>query len=124
MTAFGLHRVVENELRAGCQETHDRGLLEERYVPVMSRENNVPNILASVNVGVFLGASLKWAIACDRISWETAVIAVPAEMNVPTISSIPCMNADRLASYIKSQYSWKPSTAEDFNKRFMANYKI
>jgi len=98
--------------------------LEERYVPVLSRERNVPQLLAGVNVGVFWGSSLKWAISCDRISWELAVVAVSEKVDVPTISGFRCMDAPEVSSYMKSQYHWKPSIASEFIQRFLANYTI
>jgi hypothetical protein len=98
--------------------------LVDRYVPVLSREANVPGLLAGVNVGAFWGSSLKWSIHCDRISWELAVIGASEGVDVPTISGFRCMNASELSSYMKSQYHWKPSTALEFNQRFLANYPI
>jgi hypothetical protein len=98
--------------------------LVERYVPVLSREANVPRLLAGVNIGAFWGSSLKWGIYCDRISWETAVIAVSEDVDVPTISGFRCMDASGISSYIESQYRWKLSTAVDFNRRFLTNYAI
>ena len=64
--------------------------LAERYVPVLSRDQNVPQLLAGVNVGAFWGSSLQWAISCDRISWELAVIAVSENTDVQKISSFRC----------------------------------
>jgi hypothetical protein len=98
--------------------------LVERYVPVLSRERNVPQLLAGVNVGVFWGSSLKWGISCDRISWELAVIAVSEDIDVPTISGFRCMDPSGVSSYMNSQYHWKPSAASDFTQRFSANYPI
>jgi hypothetical protein len=98
--------------------------LEERYVPVLFREGNIPRLLVSVNVGVFWGSSLKWGTSCDRISWEMAVVAVSENVDVPTISGFRCLNASEVSSYMKSQYHWKLSTALDFNQRFSANYSI
>jgi hypothetical protein len=98
--------------------------LVERYVPVLCRERNVPQLLTGVNVGVFWGSSLKWAISCDRISWEMAVVAVPEKVDVPTISGFRCMGAAELSSYIKSQYHWKLSVASEFIQQFSANYII
>src|SRR5579863_1178455 len=37
----------------------ERSRLVKRYVPVLSRERNVPKLLAGVNVGVLWGSSLK-----------------------------------------------------------------
>jgi hypothetical protein len=98
--------------------------LLERYVAVLSRDDNVPQILAGVNVGAFWGSSLKWAISCDRISWEIAVVAVSENVDVPTMSGFRCMDADGVSSYMRSQYHWKPPAASDFTQRFLANYAI
>jgi hypothetical protein len=59
--------------------------LVERYVPAISVDRKRPWLLAGVNVGVFWGSSLEWAISCDRISWELAVIAVGEKVDVPTM---------------------------------------
>ena len=98
--------------------------LVERYVPVLSRERNVPQLLSGVNVGVFWGSSLKWGIFCDRLSWEMAVIAVSRTVDVPTISGFRCMDAAGVSSYMKSQYHWKPSAALEFIQTFLTNYPI
>ncbi len=98
--------------------------LVERYVPVLSRERNVPQLLAGVNVGVFWGSSLKWAVSSDRISWEMAVVGVSENVDVPTISGFKCMDAAEISSYMKSQYHWKPSVASEFIQQFLANYII
>ena len=102
----------------------ERSSLVKRYVPVLSRERNVPQLLAGVNVGVFWGSSLKWGIACDRISWELAVIAVSEDIDVPTISGFRCKDPSGVSSYMNSHYHWKPSGASDFTQRFLANYPI
>jgi len=101
--------------------------LVERYESVLSREQNVPQLLAGVNVGVFWGSSLKWGIHCDRISWEMAVIAVSEHVDVPRISGYHCMDASWLADYVKSLYHAKDpsdSIASDFTRGFLANYPI
>jgi hypothetical protein len=98
--------------------------LVERYVPALSNDPSSSRLLAGSNVGVFWGSSLMWGIACDRISWEMAVVAVSESVDVPTISGFRCMDAAWLSSYMKSQYHWKLSTALDFNHRFLANYAI
>jgi len=101
--------------------------LEERYVPVLSRERNVPQLLAGVNVGAFWGSSLKWGISCDRISWEMAVIAASEDIDVAATSGFRCMDAVWLSDYVKSQYRIKdPSNCIvlDFTERFLANYPI
>lgn len=98
--------------------------LAERYVPVLSRDQNVPQLLAGVNVGAFWGSALRWAISCDRISWELVVIAVPENVDVPTISGFRCWNASEVSSYMKSQYHWKLATALEFNEKFQANYPL
>jgi hypothetical protein len=98
--------------------------LAERYVPVLSRDQNVSQLLAGVNVGAFWGSSLRWAISCDRISWELVVIAVPENVDVPTISGFRCWNASEVSSYMKSQYHWKLATALEFNEKFLANYPL
>jgi hypothetical protein len=98
--------------------------LVERYVPVLARDQNVPQLLAGVHVGAFWGSSLQWAISCDRISWELAVIAVSENADVPKISGFRCLTALEVSSYMKSQYHWKLPTALDFNGRFLANYPL
>jgi hypothetical protein len=91
---------------------------------VLSRDQNVSQLLAGVNVGAFWGSSLRWAISCDRISWELVVIAVPENVDVPTISGFRCWNASEVSSYMKSQYHWKLATALEFNEKFLANYPL
>lgn len=99
--------------------------LVERYVPVMSREGNADSFRArGGDVGVFWGSSLRWGIFCDRISWEMSVIAVPENIDVPTISGFRCMDASWLSDYINSQYSRDASVASDFTQKFLANYSI
>ena len=101
--------------------------LPERYVEVMQPVRGTSKILAGANVGVFWGSSLKWGIFCDRLSWETAVIAVPTNVDVPMVSRFRCMDASSLSDYIKSQYRVKDpseSIAANFTKRFLANYSI
>jgi hypothetical protein len=98
--------------------------LVERYVPVLSRDQNVPQLLVGVHVGAFWGSSLQWAISSDRISWELAVIAVSENADVPKISGFRCPTALEVSGYMKSQYHWKLPTAVDFNGRFLANYPL
>jgi hypothetical protein len=100
--------------------------LAERYVTVMSREGNVDSFRSrGGDVGAFWGASLKWGIFCDRISWEISVIAISDNIDVPTISGFQCMDASRFSDYIKSQYSRKDAPiASNFTRRFLANYPI
>jgi hypothetical protein len=98
--------------------------LVERYVPAISVDRKRPWLLAGVNVGVFWGSSLEWAISCDRISWELAVIAVPQKVDVPSMSGFKCMDTEAVSSYMKSLYRWKLRTALDFNQRFLANYPL
>jgi hypothetical protein len=105
--------------------TFEPSSLVERYLPAMNRDRSVDSFLArGGDVGVFWGSSLKWGISCDRISWETAVIAVSDDIDVPAISGFPCMDASQLASYIESQYSGDSSIALNFERRFLANYSI
>lgn len=101
----------------------------ERYVPILHPTQGASHLLAGANVGVFWGSSLKWGIACDRISWELAVIAVPENIDVLEISGLPCMDIRSLSDYMKNQYSgWGPavrdSKIENFIKTFEANYAI
>lgn len=91
---------------------------------MLSRDQNTPQLLPSVNLGAFWGSSLDWAISCDRISWELAVIAVAENVDVPKISGFRCLTASEVSSYMKSQYHWKLATALDFNQRFLANYPL
>jgi hypothetical protein len=98
--------------------------LLERYVPAIAGDLNRPGLLAGVNVGVFWGSSLEWAISCDRISWELAVIAVPAKVVVRVMADFKWMDGFTVSSYMKSLYLWKLPTAEDFNQRFLANYPL
>ena len=93
--------------------------LPERYVPALR-----PRLLAGVNIGVFWGSSLEWAIFCDRISWELAVIAVPQNVDVRAMTDFKCMDAAAVSSYMKSLYHWRIPTALDFNQRFLANYSL
>ncbi len=80
--------------------------LVERYVPVMSRGGNVDSFLyRGGDVGVFWGSSLRWGIFCDRISWEMSAIALPENIDVPTLSGFRCMDSSWLSDYINSQYS-------------------
>jgi len=103
--------------------TFEPATLVERYVPAMSRDGNVDSFLfRGGDVGVFWGSSLRWAVSCDRISWEMAVIAVPENGDVPAMSGFRCMNASGLSDYIKSQYSTNISIASNFLCRFLANY--
>lgn len=100
-------------------------ILEERYLPVMSREGNVDSFRArGGDVGAFWGSSLKWGIFCDRISWELAVIAVSTNVDVPGISGFRCLDAAQLSAYMKSQYSKDTSIALDFTRRFLGNYSF
>ncbi|MFI5091953.1 MAG: hypothetical protein ACHQIK_00780 [Candidatus Acidiferrales bacterium] len=105
-----------------------RSSLVERYLSAMSRDGNVDSFLArGGDVGAFWGSSLKWGIFCDRISWEIAVIAVPENVDVPTISGFRCMDPSWLSDYVKSQYRIKDpsnSIALDFTRRFLASYSI
>jgi hypothetical protein len=98
--------------------------LAERYHPAISMDRNGSRLLTGVNVGVLWGSSLEWAISCDRISWELAVVAVPESVDVPTISGYQCLTAEEVSGYMKSQYHWKLPTALDFNQRFLANYLL
>jgi len=99
--------------------------LVERYMPVMSREGNVDSFLArGGDVGAFWGSSLKWGVACDRISWEMAVIAVSEDIDIPTMSGFQCLDALRLLAYVKSQYVKDASVASNFTRRFLANYPV
>jgi hypothetical protein len=98
--------------------------LMERYVPAISVSRNRPWLLAGVNVGVFWGSSLEWAISCDRISWELAVIAVPEKVDIPTMSGFKCMDAAALSRYMTGLYHWKLPTALDFNQKFLMNYSL
>jgi DNA-binding winged helix-turn-helix (wHTH) protein/tetratricopeptide (TPR) repeat protein len=100
--------------------------LIERYVPVMSIRSIV-SLAVLGNVGAFWGSSLSWGIFCDRISWETDVIAVSGSLDVPAISGFRRMDASFLSGYIKSQYCVKDpsnSIASDFTRRFLANYPV
>ena len=102
----------------------DPSAVNEEYVDTLSPTENGSRILAGVNVGVFWGASLKWAICCDRISWELAVIAVPENVDVPKMSGLRCRDAAWVSSYMKSQYHWKLSTALEFDQQFSSNYPV
>lgn len=99
--------------------------LEERYLPVMSREGNADSFRArGGDVGAFWGSSLKWGIFCDRISWELAVIAVSKDIDVRGISGFRCLDAAQLSEYMKSQYSKNTSSALEFTRKFLANYPL
>jgi hypothetical protein len=99
--------------------------LVERYLPVMSREGNADSFRSrGGDVGAFWGSSLNWGIFCDRISWEISVIAVPGNIDVPTVSGFRFMDASWFSDYINSQYSRDASVASDFTQKFLANYPI
>ena len=102
--------------------------IEERYHPLMSGDKNVAPLAAVfrdiANIGVFWGSSLKWGMMCDRLSWETIVIAAPENVDVGAMTDFKCLSAETLSSYIKSLYHWKPEAAVDFIERFFANYSI
>lgn len=99
--------------------------LLESYIPVMSRRGAADSFRArGGDVGAFWGSSLKWAVFCDRISWELAVIAVPQEVDVRAATDFGCMDAAAVSSYIESLWRSKPTTALDFNQRFLANYAL
>ena len=98
--------------------------LAERYVPVLGVRGS-SRLFAGANVGMLWGASQKWAIMCDRISWELAVIAVPENVDVSTITDIRCMDSKLLLQYIRSQYHVKDpsdSIASNFTTKFLAMY--
>jgi hypothetical protein len=102
-------------------------ILAERYVAMLNPRVGISKLLASANVGIFWGSSLKWAIMGDRISWETAIVGVPENVEVPEISDVRCMDASFLSTYIKSQYHVKdPSDtiASDFERTLLANYPL
>ena len=99
--------------------------LAERYVPVLNPKVGSSKLLAGANVGVFWGSSFKWAMIGDRISWETIVVGVPENVDIPKISDIRCMDVSFLSKYMKSQYHVKdPSDtiASDFVRELLANY--
>ncbi len=98
--------------------------LLERYVPAICRDQNRTGLLAGVNVGVIWGSSLEWAISCDRISWELALIAVPEGVDVYAMADFKRMDSASVSSYMKSLYHWKLPTAEDFSQRFLANFPL
>lgn len=101
--------------------------LSERYTTVMHPVKGISRILAGANVGVFWGTSLEWGIFCDRISWEIAVIAVPANIDAAKIGGFRCLDASQLKSYMRSEYHVKDpsdSTASNFSRRFLVNYSI
>jgi len=88
--------------------------LSERYLPVMSRNRHVDSFLArGGDVGAFWGSSLNWAIVCDRISWELALIAVSQDTDVPTKAGLQPIDSAHLSSYIQSLYSSVPSKASE-----------
>ncbi len=98
--------------------------LAERYLPVMSREGHADSFrVRGGDVGVFWGSSLKWGIFCDRISWESAVIAVSENIDVPTSAGLRFMDSSFLFSYLKSLYWWDRPKAIEFAKLFAMNYR-
>jgi hypothetical protein len=102
-------------------------MLPARYVEVMPIAKRVTTVLAGTNLGVLWGSSLQWGIFADRISWELMVIATQKDVDVSGIVGWPCFTSKQVASYIASQYHNKdPSDliAEDFNRKFLANYSI
>jgi hypothetical protein len=99
--------------------------LLEKYSPIMYMDRTAPRFLVSANIGVFWGASMKWGIFCDRISWEMAVIAVPDNVDVPGISGFRCMDAAWLLDYMEDQYRSKDKNiGTDFTGKFLDNYII
>jgi len=97
----------------------------ERYRPVMARDGDVDSFVArGGDMGAFWGSSLKWAIVCDRISWELAVLALDADIDIPAEAEIKSASGAWIPGYMRSQYHWKLEVAEDFNRRFFANYPI
>lgn len=96
----------------------------ERYASIMSIKGNDPRVLISANVGVFWGSSRKWGVHCDRISWETALVAVPENVDVRAITSMRCMDEMWLTRYMKILYHWKLLAATDFCRKFFTNYKL
>ncbi|MGH7706437.1 MAG: hypothetical protein ACREM6_00665 [Vulcanimicrobiaceae bacterium] len=99
--------------------------LEAQYASVMPRDGYVDSFFArGGDVGIFWGSSLKWGIFCDRISWETSVVAISGSVDVPGISGFRCLDAAMLASYMDSQYHWNLPVAKDFTERFLANYQL
>jgi hypothetical protein len=98
--------------------------LAERYLPVMFRDRHPDSFLArGGDVGVFWGSSLKWAIFCDRISWELALIAVSENTDVAN-PGLRFMDCSLLLDYIKSLYHSDRSKALEFAKIFGINYRL
>lgn len=98
--------------------------LAERYTLVMNPRIGISKILRDANLGVFWGASLKWGIFADRVSWELAVIAISENIDAAMLGAVRCLNSAQVSNYMDSQYHWKKSVASDFNRRFLENYPI
>ncbi|HTS16298.1 MAG TPA: hypothetical protein VMP11_01875 [Verrucomicrobiae bacterium] len=99
--------------------------LTERYLPVMFRDGQADSFLArGGDVGAFWGSSLKWAVFCDRISWELALIAVSEKTETLTDAGFRLMDSSLLLDYMNSLYYADPSKAREFTKTFAMNYRI
>jgi hypothetical protein len=99
--------------------------LAERYVAELNPKVGSSKLLAGANIGLFWGSSLQWGVIGDRISWETIVVGVPENVDIPKISDVRCMDVSFLSRYIKSQYHVKDPTdtiASEFTKSLLANY--
>jgi hypothetical protein len=98
--------------------------LTEQYLKVMVGDVTLRADSFAVNGhrGVIWGASLEWGIYCDRISWELCVMRTSSRVDRSIMSLLRCMDSTELAGYIHSEYSWKPSVAADFVKKFFTNY--
>jgi hypothetical protein len=105
--------------------TFDSVSLSQRYVPVMSRDGHVDSFRSrGGDVGAFWGSSLQWGIFSDRISWEIALIAVPAAVDVREISDFRVLDRGTLAEYEGSQYRWNRRAASQFCDAFLKSYRI
>jgi len=97
--------------------------LAEAYFPTMSRGNRADSFLhRGGDVGLFWGTSLAWAVYCDRISWEIAILAINGDFSKSESINITSLSPVALSEYILSQYSQSPSVAREFVDKFLANY--
>jgi len=87
--------------------------LAERYVAELNPKVGSSKLLAGANIGLFWGSSLQWGVIGDRISWETIVVGVPENVDIPKISDVRCMDVSFLSRYIKESVPCERSHRHD-----------
>lgn len=99
--------------------------LGDRYMPVMSRNGQADSFLIrGGDISVFWGQSLQWAIFCDRISWELAILGTAGEVDMSRMTAMRWLDAEALSRYIRSQYQSDIAAADGFVEAFLRNYLI